>query len=200
MSIIESSNCENISDTVYKFYVESENELIPNSNYYFGLYIDSDVIAFSNVFEKTQIGGLNLYGIDFFKYHPDTKNKCIPLNLIVHQSKHVNIIGFIFPLKKRNMKNYSKYYYEISNDIELKSSCETSYEMIVSYHDSELTRDIRNTRGERGLVSRYDSNDFYTDNVFRFVSGMYGPAFKYKSHITDSLLNYLDVKKIIQSN
>ena len=104
MSIIGSNNKSCITDAVYKFYVESETELTPHHEYYFGLYINEYVISFSNVFQKTQVDGRSLYEIDFFKYHPNTSRSCIPLNLIAHESKVVNIIGFAFPLDKQKMK------------------------------------------------------------------------------------------------
>ena len=192
MSIIGSNNKSCITDAVYKFYVESETELTPHHEYYFGLYINEYVISFSNVFQKTQVDGRSLYEIDFFKYHPNTSRSCIPLNLIAHESKVVNIIGFAFPLDKQKMKLYSNFYYEKADMFDLEPS--QMYELGVSYHESELTSDIRNTRGDCRSVRRYDKDGFYTDNVFRFLDGMFASGFVFPRHITDSLLHYLEVE------
>lgn len=178
-----------INDSVHKFYVRSDTPLISNSNYYIAFYMAGTNITFTNRFNLVESTN-NLYELELF-----VQSQVLPLDTVIYNEHDVSFIGFNYP-SIENIKKFTEiYYHKIPNDLDTRQKLDKCNEIIVSYHDSQLTQDIRKKYVGLQCMKVYGEN---TDNVFRFMSGMWGPAYTREKSVLDFIYDIVLLVKYIK--
>jgi hypothetical protein len=162
-----------INDPVKTFYLKTDKELISGSNDYVSLYINHQLISFTNQFKRVIIDELELYEIMFFE-----NEITLMMNLLDQERATISIIGW----QKPNMETgdiflekiymFKDIYYEKGEPYDPINSV---VEQIIVYKDSPLTRKVRLHYGENYPCKRFYGQN--TDNVIRYGSGLCGLAY-----------------------
>lgn len=159
-----------VKDSVMKFYLRTNKEIIPNSNYYVALYVNDINISFTNKFSKLIKNNMELYELDLFLIHIN-----LHLNKLLYFTNSITFIGFDYP-NTTSIDVFKEIYYSGSEKIIInKYSNET--ECVITYHDSQLANDIRIKYGHsRNACSEHLG--IKVDNVLRITDyGSFGMAY-----------------------
>lgn len=162
-----------IRDPVTKFYLKTDQELIPNCDYYIAFFINCEDVTFTDRFHKVIKDDIELYELDLF-----TDNTILPFNQLLYDYP-ITFLGFNYP-DITNIIRFTEVYYEKPIDFAPKDL----HEIIISYHDSELARAIRETYPDsfRERIKCYGED---IDNVMKFGSGLFGKGYR----LDDSYIN-----------
>jgi hypothetical protein len=141
MMILKKAEIDNngkiiVKDSVKKFYLRTNKELIPDSNYYVAFYINDTNISFTNKFKKLIENDVELYELDLFLNHID-----LHLNKLSWYCHSVTFIGFEYP-DTTNIDVFKEIYYEESQELNINKYFNGN-ESVITYHDSQLANDIR---------------------------------------------------------
>lgn len=163
-----------ITDPVRKFFVEIDRTVIPNTNYYFCLFIREQLIAFTNKF----IYDGKLYELDLFM-----ENIILPMDILFEDNDSITFCGIVFDSNdmSRCLDKITKLYYEpvigykpIIKKYDIHFPEDDSFipkfvqEDIIVFHNSSLADYVRNKFDNSFCQHFYGPK---TDIVIRYVDG-----------------------------
>lgn len=155
----------NVRDPVKTFYIKTNKELNPNTNYYMLLLINGQIISFTNKFNKNIINNVSVYEVDLF-----AKKITLPFCDLLPEYQTIEFIGVDYNNKEDiNIDIFEEIFYEKDTEYTTKN---TGYELLIYFHDSELANLQRKYCKRRREV--YGDN---VDNVLRVIDGMMGIAY-----------------------
>lgn len=163
-----------IAEPVRKFFVKHNKFIIPNTNYYFCLFICGQLISFTNKFNNYH----ELYELDLF-----VENIILPMDILFEDNKSIVVRSIILDLN--NNINYldeiTELYYESFNGYNLVAETyniffpeddsfipKLVYENIFNFHDSPLADYFRLKNDGSFFKQFYETK---IDNVIRYING-----------------------------
>lgn len=152
-----------LKDSVEKFFIEHQNNLDQQTDYYVDLVIGGNPVATTNKFIKTNINGVNVFEVDFF-----ANNVVIPFDQI--QYMETKLIGY--NLNSENRTEITEFYYKTPEDYIEHDTFNTSEQLTeikLKFHDLPVNDHIK-------LDTEVMRAKGYSDchNVLRCMNGLTG--------------------------
>lgn len=197
-NLSESTGKIEIMEPVKNLYISTNKRLLVGENYYICLFLDTNLIAYTNNFEFIDT---DLYKINFF-----TNEVVLPFNILGHQYNKLSIMGIIFNPENSEIKhadNFTEVFFErkdnhiihygtnIGTMVDGVFTCSSGVHQIpLNFYDSDLKNRAFNNRD-----TNFCKNIYNSDNLLRCMSGYGGLA--YTVDIFDKIS---DIIKIIDNS